>query len=56
MRPFWVVAHATGLPLATLPAVAHQAGGTERRPRTTGRNLHDNVHLPDALAARESRS
>jgi hypothetical protein len=34
----------------------HQAGGTERRPRTTGCNLHDDLQLPDALAARESVS
>jgi hypothetical protein len=35
--------------------VAPWAGGTERRPRTTGCNLHDDLQLPDALAAREWR-
>jgi hypothetical protein len=33
----------------------HQAGCTERHPRTTGCNLHDDRQLPDARAARESR-
>ena len=31
----------------------HQAGGTVRRPRTTARNLRDDLQLPYALAARE---
>ncbi len=33
----------------------HQASGTERRPRTTGCNLHDDQQLPDPLTARESQ-
>jgi hypothetical protein len=41
--------------LATARQWRHQAGGTERRPRTTGCNLHDDRQLPDALTARESR-
>jgi|SRR5215204_7181498 len=32
----------------------HQAGGTERRPRRTGRKLHDVRQLPDVLTVRES--
>jgi hypothetical protein len=41
-----VVAHATGLLLATARAVGHQSGGTERRPRTTGCKPHDGLQLP----------
>jgi hypothetical protein len=33
----------------------HQSGGIERRPRTTGCNLHDDRRLPDALTACEPR-
>jgi len=36
-------------------SVDPQAGGTERRPRKAGGNLHDDRQLPDALIARESR-
>ena len=52
-RPIRVVAHATGLLLATAPAVGHQAVGTERRQTTTGCNLRDDLQLPCELAARE---
>jgi hypothetical protein len=45
-RSFWVVANATGLLLAAAPAVAPAAGGTQRRPRTTGCNVSDDLHLP----------
>jgi hypothetical protein len=34
----------------------HQAGGTERCPRTTGFNLHDGLQLSCGLAARQSCS
>jgi hypothetical protein len=54
MRPFRVVAHATGLPLATARAVRHQAGGTERRPMTTGCNIRGQTGLSSALTAPES--
>ena len=40
------------------PAIAylrHQAGGRDRRPKTTGCNLHDDRQLPDALNACEPR-
>jgi hypothetical protein len=53
-RSFRLVAHATGLVLATAEQWRHQAGGTERRPRTTVCNLHEESPLSYALAARES--
>ena len=41
-----MVAHATGLLLATARQWRHQAGGTERRPTTTVCNLRDDSQLP----------
>jgi hypothetical protein len=55
-RLFRVVAHATGWCWRPLQQWRHQAGGIERRPRTTGCNLHDVLHLSHALAVRQSSS
>jgi hypothetical protein len=51
---FGVVAHATIPVLAPAPAVAHQVGGTERRPMMSSCNLCEDSHLLRVVAAANS--